>query len=134
MRILRGAAAQARSSGVCCRSPAVPHAFLEGNIDNPPWVSPLNYLVSALPEAARKHLEELMAVGTYEYKSDFARKYQAEGKIEGKAEAILKILARRKLVVSEQARERILACHDPDLADAWIDRAFDVTTVDELFD
>jgi hypothetical protein len=37
-------------------------------------------VLSALPEAARRHLEELMAVGTYEYQSDFARRYVAEGK------------------------------------------------------
>ncbi|MFE3447845.1 hypothetical protein ACFXJ8_02835 [Nonomuraea sp. NPDC059194] len=88
-----------------------------------------DYLVTALPEAARKHLEELMAVGTYKYKSDFARKHQAEAKAEG----VLKVLARRKVTVPEEARERILACLDPELADVWFDRAFEITTIDELF-
>ncbi|WP_344833924.1 hypothetical protein [Nonomuraea dietziae] len=89
-----------------------------------------DYVQAALPEAARKHLEELMAVGTYEYRSDFARKHQAEAR----AEYVLKILSRREITVSEEARERILACRDPELADVWFDRAFEVATVDELFD
>ncbi|MEV4060734.1 hypothetical protein [Nonomuraea dietziae] len=71
-----------------------------------------------------------MAVGTYEYRSDFARKHQAEAR----AEYVLKILSRREIAVSEEARERILACRDPELTDVWFDRAFEVATVDELFD
>ncbi|MEU4543619.1 hypothetical protein [Nonomuraea dietziae] len=104
-----------------------------------------DYVVTALPEAARKHLEELVAVGTYEYKSDFARKHQAhgreigraegliEGKAEGIAEAVLRILAKRGVPIPPEAQERILACHDRDTVDAWLDRALDVTRVEELF-
>ncbi|GAA2658620.1 hypothetical protein [Nonomuraea recticatena] len=97
-----------------------------------------DYVQAALPEAARKHLETLVAVGTYEYRTDFARMHQAEGRkvgeAIGEARAVLKILSRREITVSEEARERILACRDPELADVWFDRAFEVTTVDELFD
>lgn len=57
-----------------------------------------------LPEAARHHLEELMTAGTYEYRSDFARKYA-----------------------------RILACTDTELLNTWIDRAIPADTADELF-
>ncbi|MFB9530736.1 hypothetical protein [Nonomuraea roseola] len=93
-----------------------------------------DYVQAALPEAARKHLEELVVVGTYEYRTDFARMHQAEGRKVGEARAVLKILSRREITVSQEARERILACRDPELADVWFDRAFEVTTVEELFD
>jgi len=34
-----------------------------------------DYVFAAPPEAARAYLETLMTTGTYEYKSDFARRY-----------------------------------------------------------
>src|SRR5688572_22450883 len=40
---------------------------------------------AALNEATRAALEELMAQGNYEYQSDFAKKYVAEGRAEGRA-------------------------------------------------
>jgi hypothetical protein len=42
--------------------------------------------VSSLNEAARAALEELMQSGTYEYQSEFARKYFAQGRQEGRQE------------------------------------------------
>ncbi|MFC7645021.1 hypothetical protein ACFQX6_33440 [Streptosporangium lutulentum] len=45
-----------------------------------------DFVLMALPAAARQSLEELMKTGTYEYQSDFARKYVAEGRTEGLAE------------------------------------------------
>lgn len=47
----------------------------------------------ALPEAARRYPEKLMTIGTYEYKSDFARRYFSQGKAEGEAKALLTLLA-----------------------------------------
>ncbi len=44
-----------------------------------------DYVLAALPEAARKHWEDLMATGTYQYRSDFARRYYAEGEAKGEA-------------------------------------------------
>ena len=40
---------------------------------------------AALSEAARAALEDLMAGGTYEFQSDFAKKHQAKGRAEGEA-------------------------------------------------
>ncbi|MCW2876561.1 MAG: hypothetical protein JWQ95_661 [Sphaerisporangium sp.] len=77
-----------------------------------------DFVLMTLPEVARKHMEVLMATGTYEYQSDFAKKYVAEGKAEGKvegraegkAEAIFIILSGRGIPISVETRSRILAC------------------------
>jgi hypothetical protein len=56
----------------------------------------------------------------------------AEGKAQGIAEALLKILAKRGLVVTEDEQRRIEACGDPAVLDGWLDRALTATSVNEL--
>lgn len=94
-------------------------------------------VLAALPAAARAHLEELMKTGTYEYQSDFARRYfsqgRAEGEASGEAKALLAVLATRGVDVPESARQRITACTDPELLEAWVRRAVTTTDIDELF-
>jgi flagellar biosynthesis/type III secretory pathway protein FliH len=87
-----------------------------------------------------------MASGHYEYQSDFARKYVAEGRAagiaeglaeghsEGKAEALLTILAARGLAVSEEQRQRILACRDLASLDRWIARAATAASIEQALD
>lgn len=38
-------------------------------------------VLAALPEAARRYLEKLMTTETYEYRSDFARRYFSQGRL-----------------------------------------------------
>ncbi|MFC4535094.1 hypothetical protein [Sphaerisporangium dianthi] len=92
-----------------------------------------DFVLMMLPEAARKHMEVLMATGTYEYQSDFAQKYVAEGKAEGKAEAVLILLGARGVAVSEEVRQRILGCAEAARLDEWIQRAATARVVDDLF-
>jgi hypothetical protein len=58
--------------------------------------------------AARAILEDLMANGTYPYQSDFAKRYVAQGRDEGRAEgkalAVLAVLAARGVKVSAALR------------------------------
>ncbi|QSB14373.1 hypothetical protein JQS43_23235 [Natronosporangium hydrolyticum] len=97
-------------------------------------------VLAALPEAARHHLEALMST-TYQYQSDFARRYfqqgrsegKAEGKAEGEARALLRFLAARGIAVPEHARTRIADCTDLELLDTWVRRAATAETVDDLF-
>jgi hypothetical protein len=101
-----------------------------------------DYIASKLSAAARRMWEELMATGTYEWQSDFARKYvgqgkaegRAEGKAEGKAEDVLKVLRTRGIAMSEAQRERIISCTDLDRLDTWLTRAVTAATAEELFD
>ncbi|WP_046468322.1 hypothetical protein [Allosalinactinospora lopnorensis] len=75
-----------------------------------------------------------MATGTYEYRSDFARKYYGQGMAEGEAKGVVAVLAARGIPVSKEVRERILTCTDLDQVDTWLQRALTAKTVDDLFD
>ena len=58
---------------------------------------------------------------------------EAKGEARGKSEAILRVLARRGLAVTETQRERVLACQDAELLDRWLDLAVTAGSLDELF-
>lgn len=52
---------------------------------------------------------------------------------EGKADSILRVLAARKVPVTDVERERILTCKEFDQLHRWIDRAVIVSAASELF-
>jgi len=87
---------------------------------------------ATLSKAARKALEE-MSPNTVKFFSDSQRKLFVKGVVKGGAEAVLKILARRRIAVSDVQRVQILECTDPGVVDRWIDQAVVVSSVDELF-
>ncbi|MGI9000422.1 MAG: hypothetical protein ACR2GH_02020 [Pseudonocardia sp.] len=111
-------------------------------------------VLAVLPEAAQRYLEGLMATGTYEYRSDFARRYffegraegeaagraegeaagKEEGKAEGEARAVLAVLDARGIDVPSDTRTRIAECLDLDQLDTWVRRAVTAETVHDLFD
>jgi hypothetical protein len=91
-------------------------------------------VLAALPVAARNYLEALMTARTYEYQSDFARRYVAQGMAEGEATAVLEVLDERKIVVPDDARERISTCTDLDQLKIWIRRAVTAESIGDLFD
>jgi hypothetical protein len=109
----------------------------------------VDLVLGSLGKAARGALEELMERGTYQYQSDFARKYIAkglqeglqkgreegreEGLCEGERTALLKVLEARGLVVKQRARQRILACTNPTQLDRWLRKAVSVRSTEELF-
>lgn len=102
-------------------------------------------LLSLLSETARKYLEGLMKTGTYEYKSDFARKYflegfaegeargEARGEVKGEARALLLVLRARGVPVSAEVEARIMECTDLERLSVWVERAAFVETAEELF-
>ncbi len=75
-----------------------------------------------------------MKSGKYEYQSEFARKYVAQGRQEGEADAVLEVLDARGLKVDAEARRRILACTDLAQLKAWLRKAITVLSVQELFE
>jgi hypothetical protein len=91
----------------------------------------VDLILASVHEAARAILEAVMASGSYEYQSDFARRYVAEGKAEGKAEgevegrahALFAVLAARRIEVPNDLRQRIASCSDLALLDLWLARA-----------
>lgn len=90
-------------------------------------------VLAALPEAARRHLEELMTTGTYEYPlSDFARRHYGQGKAEGEAHALLEVLAARGIDVPDNVRSRITGCTDLDQLRDWLRRAATADTIADV--
>jgi len=73
-------------------------------------------ITGSLSQSARRALDQAMhnQSGTYEYKSEFARRYVAEGRLE-EVRALLLSLAGRHGAVDDDVRERIGACTDLDL-------------------
>jgi Arc/MetJ-type ribon-helix-helix transcriptional regulator len=98
--------------------------------------------MASMSDAARRTLEELMKSGKYEYQSEFARKYVAQGRQEGIQEgelrgelgALLEVLDSRGLKVDDEARQRILACTDPAQLKRWLRQVAKVESVEELFE
>jgi hypothetical protein len=96
-------------------------------------------VLAALPTAARCHLEELMTTA-YEYQSDFARKYVAEGEAAGRAAgeaageatALLTVLAARGIDVPADASTRITGCTDLDQLTIWLRRAATADSIQDV--
>ena len=78
----------------------------------------------------------------YEYQSDFAKKYVAQGLAEGltkgrteeAARALLTVLRVRGFKVPDPLRERILAERDPERLERWLEKAAIATSVTALLD
>jgi hypothetical protein len=107
---------------------------------------------NSLNEAARRTLETMMK--GYEYQSDFAKKYVAqglsqglseglsqgrtEGRTEGRAEEaarnLLTVLRTRGFAVSDAVREHILAQRDPERLERWLEKAVVAASVAAVID
>jgi len=57
---------------------------------------------------------------------------EAKGKAEGEAKALLMFLRRRGLAVTDDQQQQIVGCADLPTLDRWLERAFSVTSVEEL--
>ncbi|HEX4817249.1 MAG TPA: hypothetical protein VFV66_31290 [Nonomuraea sp.] len=75
-----------------------------------------------------------MTMQNYRFKSEFAEMIRSEGRAEGEAKAVLKVLEQRDIPVPGSVRDRILACTDLTLLDSWLTRSLKITTAEELFD
>jgi hypothetical protein len=107
---------------------------------------------NSVNEAARRALETMMK--GYEYQSDFAKKYVAqghsegfterrsegrtEGRVEGRTEEAarnpLSVLRVRGIPVPDAIRERILAQKDPERLERWLERAVVAGSVAAILD
>ncbi len=99
---------------------------------------------NSLNDAARRALEETMK--GYEYQSDFAKRYVAQGRTEGLTEGLTKgrteeaarnlltVLRVRGMAVPDAVRERILAQKDPERLERWLERAAVASSVAAVLD
>ena len=61
------------------------------------------------------------------------RQWLAEGKAEGEAKALLRLIEKRFGPISSALRERIMAA-DPASVEQWFDRAIDAPDLEAVFD
>jgi hypothetical protein len=107
----------------------------------------------ALKGKARIVFEALMASGTYEYQSEFVRKYVNQGRAEGEAKgeakgltkgkvlgraegevrSLLRFLGARHIALTSKQKQRIEACTNLELLGRWIRKAAVVHSAEELF-
>ncbi|MFJ4965809.1 hypothetical protein ACIP6P_25760 [Streptomyces sp. NPDC088729] len=83
---------------------------------------------------AREIWRNLMGTGLSHFRGIVAETFRDEGRVEGRVEDILRILAVRGVAVPESARQRISACADLQVLDVWFERAVTAETADALFD
>src|ERR1700722_928540 len=86
-------------------------------------------------DAARQILEAMMT--TSEYEKTFVERIHdqgiAEGKAEGKAEDVLKLLDARHLTPTREQRQQVTSCTNAAQLDLWLDRAITAGTAAEVF-
>lgn len=109
------------------------HALMSVLVDDDLHERYADLVLANLPDAARHHLEKLMTTGTYEYQSDFARRYFSKGKAEGEAKALLALLDARGIEITDEARTRITECTDVDQLETWVRRAATIDSINDLF-
>jgi hypothetical protein len=114
-------------------------------------------VLAALGEAARRAVEEEMQSGKYEYRSEFAKRYfeqgrvegeakgraegevkgraegRTEGRTEGEARAVLAVLGARGIAVDEELRQRVLRTNDLGRLERWLERAARASSAEDVF-
>ncbi|MCA2221443.1 hypothetical protein [Nonomuraea aurantiaca] len=70
---------------------------------------------------------------THLYQGAYAQSLIAKGRAEGVANAVVRVLASRGIVLSGTDRERIENCCDVELLKVWLIRAISVDSAEELF-
>ncbi len=94
-----------------------------------------------LNDAARRALEVEMQLDNYIYQSEFARRFVAQGREEGRevgrvealASAVLEVLEARGLEIDQAARVRVVSCTDADQLHAWLKAAVTAASTAALF-
>lgn len=77
---------------------------------------------------------QMMAIDTSWYRSPFSQQLRAEGRAEGLAESVLRVLDKRGVAVSDEQRARVEGSTDLAQLDVWLDRAVTATEASEVFD
>lgn len=88
-------------------------------------------IIAVASDAARQKMEAMMR--TTPHKIDFFERTEAELRAQGKSEALLKILKSRHIKLSDEQRELVGSCADPDQLDTWLDRALTTSSAAEIF-
>ncbi|MFB7559382.1 hypothetical protein [Streptomyces brevispora] len=90
---------------------------------------------------AAQQWRNLVAVDTSFYKSFMSEEIRDEGRVEGRAEGLAEGQARglllifevRGIAVTDQIREKITNCSDPQLLNRWLKHAITASSAEEVF-
>jgi hypothetical protein len=82
-------------------------------------------------QAVRQALEELMT--TVFPRDDFIDGLLDQGRAEGEAKMLLRVLAARGFAVTDDVRERVVGCTDTGKLETWADRAVTASSITEVF-
>lgn len=120
----------ARADGMRVVEAAVEAA---AHLDDARAATYFDLIYTNLGELARAALEAVMAQGKWEYQSDFAKKYFAEGRVEAARRLLRTMLAARQVPLSERAIDAIEAENDADTLEQWTARAAVASSEDDVF-
>ena len=67
-------------------------------------------------------------------RDESVRRGKEQGEALGKARAVVRLLERRRILVPDASRERILGCADLELLSCWFDRAVEASSVEEVLE
>jgi hypothetical protein len=86
-------------------------------------------------DAARQTLEAIMQTSGYEktFVERIHDQGEAKGEVKGKAEALLRLLDKRGLALSDEQRKKVGDCTDTAQLDVWFDRAVTASSAAEVF-
>jgi hypothetical protein len=82
------------------------------------------------PAAVRRALEELMATV---FRDEFVDGLLDQGRAEGEAAMLLRVLAARGFAVPDDIKQRVQSCADLAQLEAWGDRAVTAKSLEEIF-
>ncbi|MCX5037139.1 hypothetical protein STPH2_4324 [Streptomyces sp. KO7888] len=104
-----------------------------GDVDRVDWAEIVEIGLGEGP--GRDYWRHLMATYTPNFpgSNSIVEESWLEGKAEGKAETVLRILEVRGVEIPDFVRERVTACADLDVLGTWIDRSLSVVRAEELF-
>jgi len=89
-------------------------------------------------KAARKILEASMGQQNYEFQSEFAQRFIAQGRDEGRAQGrratLLAVIEARGLTLTDTERQRIESCTDAETLDRWARAAAVASNSQSLFE
>ena len=79
------------------------------------------------------YVQKLKAMSKAEGEAEGRAEGEAKGEVKGLKAALLKLIARAGLTLSEEERARIDGCDDPAVLDRWLDNAYGAKTAADLF-
>jgi hypothetical protein len=88
-------------------------------------------ILSIASETDRKALEELMFTATR--RDNLADRLVADGRVQGQAAMLIRILQARGFTLTAGIRERITSCADTAQLEAWAISAVTAETLDKVF-